>query len=120
MKNIMVLLTIICMSLVLGGCSKSTPEHSVDPTENKITLEQAKEIAVKDAGLSEKEVEFLKIEENIDDKIAKYDVEFYYENKEYDYEIDANTGEILEIDNEIEDYIIDPNTGEVVKIKIEK
>ncbi|MGL5347846.1 MAG: PepSY domain-containing protein, partial [Peptostreptococcaceae bacterium] len=107
MKNTLVLLTITCMSLFLGGCNKSTPEPNVDPNQTKITVEQAKEIALKDAGLTEKDIEFLKTEQNIDDNISKYDIEFYYENKEYDYEIDANTGDILEVDNDIEDYIIE-------------
>lgn len=30
-----------------------------------------------------------------DDGIQKYDVEFYYNNMEYNYEIDANTGNIV-------------------------
>ena len=28
-------------------------------------------------------------------KIKKYEVEFYYNNREYSYEIDANTGNVL-------------------------
>ena len=32
---------------------------------------------------------------DFDNGIQKYDVEFYYGNKEYDYEIDASTGKIL-------------------------
>ena len=35
-----------------------------------------------------------------------YDVEFYVGNKEYDYEIDAKTGEILKKDTDIENDII--------------
>ena len=38
-----------------------------------------------------------------EDGLQVYDVEFYVGNKEYDYEIDASTGEILSADFEIED-----------------
>ena len=30
-----------------------------------------------------------------DNGIQKYEVEFYYNNREYSYEINANTGDIL-------------------------
>ena len=32
---------------------------------------------------------------DVDNGAQKYDIEFYYNNIEYSYEIDANTGDIL-------------------------
>ena len=39
-----------------------------------------------------------------------YDVEFYHNNQEYDYKIDANSGAIVEYDLDIENYVI-PQTN---------
>ena len=44
------------------------------------------------------------------DGVEKYDIEFYHGNKEYDYEIKAADGTILEYDQEIEDYTIEQTT----------
>lgn len=68
--------------------------------QNKITIEQAKEIALKHANLSENQVSFVKSSQEFDDGIEKYDIEFYFDNKEYDYEINANTGDIISYDYE--------------------
>lgn len=40
-----------------------------------------------------------------DGKKSEYEVEFYVGNKEYDYEIDAETGEIISVDYDIEGQI---------------
>ncbi|MGL5311631.1 MAG: PepSY domain-containing protein, partial [Peptostreptococcaceae bacterium] len=79
--------------------------------QNTITLEEAKEIALQHANLTMEDVKFLKEEESLDDGVEKYDIEFFNDNKEYDYEIDALTGEIIEYDNEIEDYTKEENVG---------
>lgn len=39
-----------------------------------------------------------------------YDVEFYHNNQEYDYKIDANSGAIVEYDLDIENYVIPQTT----------
>ncbi|MCR1952050.1 PepSY domain-containing protein [Clostridium sp. DSM 100503] len=35
-----------------------------------------------------------------DDGIKKYDIEFYFNNKEYNYEVDANSGDILKYERD--------------------
>ena len=69
-----------------------------------IGVEKAKEIALKDAGVSG--VTFVKAKLDYDDGIRVYDIEFYKDNVEYDYEIDATTGQIREKDLDIENYTI--------------
>ena len=69
---------------------------------NKITIEKAKEIALKHAGLTNAQVSFIRAERDIDDGIDKYDVEFNYNGKEYNYEISAIDGKIIKYDQEIE------------------
>lgn len=70
----------------------------------KITAEKAKEIAFKHAGVSAASVSFVRSELDYDDGRAKYDIEFYSNNTEYDYEISAATGEVLSYDRDIENY----------------
>lgn len=60
----------------------------------KITLEEAKAIALRDAGLNEADVTFNKA--RLDNDKDDYDIEFYTEDKEYDYEISAVSGKITE------------------------
>ena len=64
-------------------------------TNNKLTIEQAKDIALQHAGLTNDQVSFLRTEYDIDDGIEKYDIEFNYNGREYDYEISVSNGDIL-------------------------
>ena len=65
-----------------------------NPVKGQITLEEAKEIALKHANLTNDQVIFGKCELDYDGT-QKYDIEFHKNNVEYNYEIDANTGEII-------------------------
>ncbi len=60
----------------------------------KITMDQAKEIALTDAGVSITQVIFAKAELDVEDGISLYEIEFHVENIAYAYEIYAETGEI--------------------------
>lgn len=86
----------LVVTLLFTGC------NTMDNTET-ITQEQAKQAALQDAGITEAEVDALRISEGIEDGRQVYDVKFYVEDEEYDYEIDAQNGDILERDREIED-----------------
>ena len=61
-------------------------------------MDQAKSIALKHAGLSASNVSFTKAKLEKDDGLRKYEIEFVKGNAEYEYEIDAATGSILEYD----------------------
>ena len=79
-------------------------------TSNKITEEIAKEIALNHANLSKNDVTFIRSNIDYDDGFTAYDVEFYSNNQEYDYKIDANSGDIIEYDLDVENYAI-PQTN---------
>jgi len=79
-------------------------------TSNKITEEKAKEIALNHANLSQNDVTFIRSNIDYDDGFTAYDVEFYSNNQEYDYKIDANSGDIIEYDLDVENYAI-PQTN---------
>ena len=75
-----------------------------DIVQTMITAEDAKAIALQHADLVEEEVTFSKCELDKELDGTKYDVEFYTEDRiEYDFEIDAYTGEILSYDWDGED-----------------
>lgn len=73
-----------------------------------IGLEKAKNIALADARLKAGQVTFVKAKLEKEDGRQVYDVEFYFGQTEYDYEIDALTGKILEKDLDIDNFNI-PN-----------
>lgn len=69
---------------------------------SKITIEEAKDIALKHAKVAKSNAKFTKIKSGNEDGIAVYEIEFYVNNAEYEYDIDVNTGKIVnfEIDND--------------------
>lgn len=77
-------------------------ENAPQPNEAKVTLAQAKAAALAHAKLSEGDVTFVKAKMERDDGKLYYDIEFYANNKEYDYEIDALSGKVLEHDQDYE------------------
>lgn len=75
-----------------------------------ISGDRAKEIALNDAGYTESQVVMVGVELEWDNGRLVYDVEFYVNKTEYDYEIDAAAGTIVEKDQDIENFTI-PTTG---------
>lgn len=75
--------------------SAAAPDDGAKDKETaKITLEQAKEIALSDAKAAEADVTFTKEKLEYDDGISVYDLEFLAGNTEYEYEIEEDTGAI--------------------------
>lgn len=71
------------------------------PSENLISKERAKEIALEHAGYEESEVRFLKAKLDRDDGRYEYEIEFRVDgNLEYDYSINAENGRIVEYDRD--------------------
>ena len=72
--------------------------------DGEITELQAKTIALKDAGLKTDEVLFTKCKKDLDDGIEKFEIEFKTSDfMEYEYEIDAADGTILEKSADFDD-----------------
>lgn len=106
MKKIALATIIISIGMSLVGCNNSTTLNNANDNNKKVTIEQAKEIALNHANLTSDQVSFIRTETDIDNGVEKYDIEFYHENKEYDYEINAANGQIIEYDYDIENYNI--------------
>ena len=125
MKKTILAASIMIITMSLIGCNKSeipSNENLSNQTTNentnnnhnsneiaKISIEEAKNIALKHANLTSDKVSFINVESDLDNEVEKYDIEFYYENTEYDYEINAITGEIIEYDYDVENYNINKN-----------
>ena len=63
-----------------------------------ITIEEAQNIALSHAGVSAADARFTKTKLDYDDGISKYEIEFVVGTYEYDYEINAANGTIIEYD----------------------
>ena len=69
----------------------------------EIPEQRPKEIALENAKVAESDVTAMRVKKEMDDGVWRYDVEFYVQNKEYDYEINAADGTILSVDYDVED-----------------
>ena len=70
--------------------------------QNVIGKQKAQEIALADAGVAAEDALHLIVKPDWDDGVRIYEVEFYTASQEYDYEIHAETGDILSRDREAE------------------
>ena len=104
------------VDLVGEVASSSNPGNTDLPTtgsdgETYIGRAKAKAIALADAGLAESGVTFIRVDMDRDDGRWVYEVEFYYGSKEYDYDIDALTGDIRSRDYDVENFTIPTSSG---------
>ena len=88
MKKILVLALAVVMALVCVGALAD------------ITLDEAKQIALDRAGVAAEDALFIKAHTDRDDGRAVYDIEFYSNATEYEFDVDVVTGEITEFETE--------------------
>lgn len=109
-----------CILTLFTGCGAvpQTPSGVTDPSGNArtdegqesnsyITVAEAKASVLENAGLLEENVRFVRFCLDSADGDPKYDIEFISENAEYDYMVNAMTGEILSMNYESGDYNIE-------------
>lgn len=82
-----------------GSSNKNTSAGK----ENVIGNAAAKNAALKHAGVTESQATELKVELDREDGKLVYEVEFKSAGYEYDYEIDAVKGTVLQSDKELDD-----------------
>lgn len=89
-----------------NNTTSSAAQQSQTASASQIDEAAAQQIALEHAGVAESDTSFLMTKLDYDDGIAVYDVEFYVSatNSEYDYEIDAASGEIRSYDQDAENY----------------
>ena len=105
MKHKLFISTLLLTAITLTGCTQksTTPQINTELNNNtessQITEEQAKEAALdKVPGATLENI--LEYKTESDNNRLVYDVKIHYDQKEYDFEIDAYTGAILEWDVE--------------------
>ena len=86
-----------------SSSTSATPTSTAQQPATQISSENAKQIALQDAGLTEADVVELRAELDSDDAVAHYDVEFKAKGMEYDYDIDASSGAVLHRSSEVND-----------------
>ena len=80
-----------------------TEAHALIAADGQITEEQAKQIALAKVGLKEEDVTLKKVKLDEDDGRVVYEVEFVSGGMEYEFDIDAGTGEIIKYEEEKDD-----------------
>lgn len=71
---------------------------SSSSTKTEVTADEAKALALKDAGLTEAEVTKLKVKTDQDNNRPVFEIEFEKGQTDYDYTVDASSGQITEKD----------------------
>ena len=89
------------LNLLLGSTTENVTTSGTASDKSYIGKDKALEIALSDAGVSS--VTWSEVEMDYDDGFMTYEVEFTYNNREYDYEINAITGDVLESNREYDD-----------------
>lgn len=84
-----------------GTLLERETERADATTVTAVTAEQAKSIALTDAGLAEASVTNLTITQDTEQMKTVYEVDFVHDGKTYSYAIDATTGLVLSKEHEL-------------------
>lgn len=95
MKKIRRILSVVMMCIIIAG-TFATGSFAA----GYIGKQKAQEIALNHAGVAADKAQFMKCEFDRDDGVAVYDVEFYFDRVEYDYEINAKSGKIIKAEKD--------------------
>lgn len=88
-------------SLNTASSQTDTPETELSQSGVvPIGLERAKEIALLDAAVDTAKASITKIKYEDERNLAVYEVEFYQDRQEFEYTIDAYTGEVREMERD--------------------
>ena len=93
-----------------GSTVQTANQGSTVQQNNYIGEQAAQDAALAHAGVSAQNVSFVRTKLDWDDGRWQYEVEFYDQGTEYDYSIDAVTGEVLGYDYDAEYYMANNNT----------
>ena len=120
MKRTLLLLTTFIACLALSACSYSKKNYDdISLTQDngtyrandattvsaaKISTDEALGIALEYAGVTKDQVSVIENKLDYDDEILVYEIDFIFDNTEYSFNVDAHSGEIIELDR-------DNNTG---------
>lgn len=116
MRNRKILYSLALCALLLGGCGTDQKNPSATPTAtagstaspsaaftdketapvSEITEQDALNKALEHAGIKETDLTSKHIKKDREDGKEIYEIEFHIGNREFEYDIDAATGQILD------------------------
>ena len=85
---------VLALVMVLALCAGAFADGG------KLTKEEAKQIALNKAGVTAAEATFTKAKLDYDDGREEYEFEFFANGREFDIDVDANTGRVVKFDVE--------------------
>ncbi len=97
MKRIAIILTALLLVLTFAACGTSETQAP------KISAEEALEMALAEAGVTPESVRNLTNNLETENGILVYDIDFTSGILEYSYDVNAETGDVVESDREIDD-----------------
>ncbi|WP_369713169.1 PepSY domain-containing protein [Leptotrichia sp. HSP-342] len=86
---------IVTGSFANGNSAKKAKTVRVFNVDVKISIEQAKQLALNHSKVAKNMAKMTKIRLDKENRKFIYEIEFYTERKKYKYNIDANTGKVL-------------------------
>lgn len=97
-KRTLMVLSLAVSAVFLSACQSATavsgdPGRKAEDAAKLLTPEEAQTIALNHANAADHTR--VRTEYDVDDGVKLYEIEFYSDGWEYDYEIHANTGEII-------------------------
>lgn len=101
-KRTLIIAVAAVLVLFVGFGSGLAAKSSLATQKQQISISEAKAIALSNVGVSEEKATFTKAK--LDDD-GHYEIDFYTASLEYDFEIDAVSGSILEKDVEARDHV---------------
>ncbi|EHI73857.1 peptidase propeptide/YPEB domain-containing protein [Streptococcus criceti] len=105
-KPLVIVLSLLACLLLVGGAVIAYLQSGY-----KISVAQAKRIALKNANVSANQATFTRTQKERDDWRATYEIEFHTDNAAYDYTVDASSGHILERDTEMRENPVTASSG---------
>lgn len=100
--------SIVTKALAITLTALTFATTSISAMAATLTLEQAKQVALDNEGLSASDVSFSKEKKDIENGKTEYELTFSKGLTEYEYEIDAATGKILSVERETK---VDPQAA---------
>ena len=98
--------SLLLVSVLCIGSYAALKESGVIASDEYIGVEKAKEIVLAHAGIASDNAWFEDAELEREKGVAVYEIEFYSDRVEYDYKVDAKSGEVLKARSELDDDLL--------------
>lgn len=103
MKFLSIAAAFVLVLAMLSGCAENAADNPKAENAGYIGIDSAKQIVFDYAGVAENSVKGLEAELDTERSFAVYEICFDTDNYEYEYEVNALTGEIVRVYREIDD-----------------